>query len=112
VQPQGGLELRYAPSSWPTGFFVRLQGAIPQNRLSAVEATDPGLCPELVEGVLQAPCSGAPGFASADIGAWLKLGQLRFDVVGENIGDAQGGWRGAAIGTGGTAVRARVAFLF
>ncbi|MDP2341306.1 MAG: hypothetical protein Q8O67_10125 [Deltaproteobacteria bacterium] len=112
IQPQGGLELRYAPSSWPTGFFVRVQGAVPQNRLSADEAVDPALCPELVEGVLQAPCSGAPGFATADIGAWLKLGQLRFDVVGENIGDLQGSWRGAALGTGGTAVRARVAFLF
>ncbi len=112
VQPQAGLELRYAPASWPTGFFVRVQGAVPQNRLSSAEANDPLLCPERVDGVQERPCSGAPGFASADLGVWLVLGQLRFDVVGENLGDAQGLWRGAALGTGGTALRARVAFLF
>ena len=112
IQPQGGLTLRYGPSSWPAGFFVRVHGAVPQNRLSAVEAVDTGLCPESLAEVQDRACSGVPGFAVADVGAWLKLGQLRFDVVGENITDTQGSWRGAALGTGGTAVRARVAFVF
>ena len=99
-------------SSWPAGFFLRLQGAAPQNRLSADEQADVALCPESLAVVPDRPCSGAPGFGTADIGVWLQVGQLRFDVVGENITDTQGAWRSAALGTGGTAVRARVAFVF
>ena len=112
LQPQVALQLRYAPSSWPAGFFLRLQGAAPQNRLSADEQADVALCPESLAVVPDRPCSGAPGFGTADIGVWLQVGQLRFDVVGENITDTQGAWRSAALGTGGTAVRARVAFVF
>jgi hypothetical protein len=42
----------------------------------------------------------------------LRLGQLRFDAVGENITDTQGTWRNAALGTGGAAVRVRLSLLF
>ncbi len=115
LQPQAGVVVRYRPSSWPVGVFARVQGAVPQNRLAADELGNPALCPELPTepGAAQtAPCSGADGFVTADLGASLQLGELRFDVVGENVTDTQGSWRGAPLGTGGTAVRARVAFVF
>lgn len=115
LQPQAGLVLRYAPTSLPAGFFLRVSGAVPQSRLSPAESEDPRLCPERPDDAAlaqSAPCSGAPGFALVDVGAFLRLGQLRFDAVGENITDTQGTWRNAALGTGGAAVRLRVSLLF
>ena len=63
---------------------------------------------------LRASQRNTPGSSLAHFGDGSRYddGQLRFDVVGENVGDLQGRWRGAALGTGGTAVRARIAFLF
>ena len=115
LQPQGGLVLRYAPSSLPAGFFVRVAGAVPQSRLSVDEQQDAQLCPERPADptvVQTTPCSGARGFAVVDVGAWVSVGQLRVDAVGENLSDAQGTWRGAVLGTGGQSVRVRLAFLF
>ncbi len=115
IQPQGQLQLTWTPSSSPFGLHGRLWGALPQVRLSPDEERDPQLCPERPEDgevPLDRPCSGAPGFATVDVGAFLQLGQLRVDVVGENLLDHRNAWRGAALGTGGAAVRARVALLF
>ena len=107
--------VRYAPSSLPAGFYVRVAGAVPQSRISGDEQLDPQLCPERPEDetvAQQTACSGTRGFALVDVGAYLALGQLRFDATGENLTDTQGSWRGAALGTGGQSVRLRVAFLF
>lgn len=115
IQPQGRLQLGWAPSSSPFGVYGRVWGALPQVRLSPEEERDPQLCPERPQdgGVpADRPCSGAPGFANVDVGAFLQLGQLRFDVAGENLLDHRNVWRGAVLGVGGAAVRARVAFLF
>jgi hypothetical protein len=47
-----------------------------------------------------------------DVGAAIAVGSVRIDVTGENVFDTQGTWRGALLGSGGQAVRARVVFLF
>lgn len=115
LQPQGGLVLRYEPTAWPAGFFVRVAGALPQGRLSDDEQLDRILCPERpVDETLpqNGPCSGARGFATVDVGGFVQLGQLRFDASFENLTDTQGSWRNAVLGTGGAAARARVAFFF
>lgn len=115
IQPQGQLQLTWAPSSSPFGLTGRVWGALPQVRLSPDEERDPQLCPERPEDEelpADRACSGAPGFATVDVGAFLQLGQLRFDVAGENLLDHRNVWRGAVLGVGGAAVRARVAFLF
>ena len=115
IQPQGSLQVGYAPTSWPVGVYGRVWGAFPQSRLSAAELEDPVLCPERPTDALvpqDSPCGGAPGFAMADVGAFVRLGQIRADVSGENAFDMQGTWRGAALGTGGAAVRLRLALLF
>jgi hypothetical protein len=128
VQPQSALSLRWtppsvpsalrvpsAPSSSPFSFFGGVRGALPQTRLSAAEQRDRSLCPELptTPGAEQVrPCSGAPGFALLDVGAAIAVGSVRIDVTGENVFDTQGTWRGALLGSGGQAVRARVVFLF
>jgi hypothetical protein len=120
LQPQGALSLRWspAPSSTAPGrfsFVAGVRGGLPQTRLSTSEQQDRALCPELPADpdVAQSrPCSGVPGFALIDVGVSFSVGQLRVDVDGENAFDTQGQWRGALLGTGGTAVRARVAFVF
>jgi hypothetical protein len=115
IQPQGQVQLTWAPSSSPFGLTGRVWGALPQVRLSPDEERDPQLCPERPEDAelpADRACSGAPGFATVDVGAYLQLGQLRFDVAGENLLDHRNVWRGAVLGAGGAAVRARVALLF
>ncbi len=115
LQPQLGGVVTYAPPAWPVRFYVRGLGGLPHTRLSVDEAADRRLCPELPEDATleqTLPCSGVAGFAVVDVGASLTLGQLRFDVAGENLTDTQGAWRGAVFGTGGTALRTRVAFVF
>jgi hypothetical protein len=120
VQPLGALSVRWTPAPAATlpgrfSFSAGVRGAFPQARLSLAEQADRALCPELptLPEVAQArPCSGDPGFALLDVGASFVVGQLRVDVAGENVFDAQGRWRGALLGSGGTAVRARAAFVF
>ena len=120
VQPQGALSLRWTPPAVATipgrfAFSAGVRGAFPQTRLSTTEQVDRALCPELPvdPDVAQTrPCSGDPGFALVDVGASFVVGQLRVDVDGQNVFDTQGQWRGALLGTGGTTVRARVAFVF
>jgi hypothetical protein len=120
VQPQGAISLRWSPPSSSAvpgrfSFVGGVRGALPRTRLSASEQTDRALCPELPQNVdveQARPCSGDPGFALFDVGASFAVGQLRIDVAGENVFDVQGTWRGAQLGTGGTAVRARAAFVF
>jgi len=115
IQPQGSLQVGYAPTSWPVGVYGRVWGAFPQSRLSPAELEDPLLCPERPTDALvpqDSPCGGAPGFAMADVGAFVRLGQIRADIIGENAFDMQGTWRGAALGTGGAAVRLRLSLLF
>ena len=115
IQPLGSVQVGYAPTSWPVGVYGRVWGAVPQSRLSPAEQEDPVLCPERSTDALvpqDRPCSGAPGFAMADVGAFVRLGQVRFDLRGENAFDMQGTWRGAVLGTGGAAVRLRLALLF
>jgi hypothetical protein len=114
VQPAAALQARWAPAG-PVALWARVSGALPQTRLSTEEQLDRALCPELPTSpdVPQArPCAGAPGFALVDVGATLALGQLRFDLTGENALDAEARWRGATLGVGGTSVRLRAAFVF
>ncbi len=115
IQPQGQLQLDYAPSSSPFRVFARSFGTLPQTRLSSGELNDPQLCPERTEQTqtpADRPCSGVPGFLSVDVGAAVQLGQLRLDVTGENVLDHRNVWRGAAMGAGGAAVRARITFVW
>ncbi|HEY1097612.1 MAG TPA: hypothetical protein VGF99_01735, partial [Myxococcota bacterium] len=118
IQPQLGLYAQYQPTTLPFGLYARVVGALPQTRLSPAEQADPTLCPERAGAdvlVADAACTGVAGFALVDVGAWLQLGALRFDVGGDNLLDQQGTWRGqppAGLGSGGAAARARVAFLF
>ena len=115
MQPQGQLQIDYAPSSSPFRVFARSYGALPQTRLSTRELDDPQLCPERTEQTqapADRPCSGVPGFLNVDVGAAVQLGQLRVDVTGENVLDQRNVWRGAAMGAGGAAVRARITFVW
>ncbi len=114
LQPLARLELRYAPTT-TMGVFGRVWGGLPQIRISPSEEEDPVLCPERTAAgaaVADAVCSGVPGFAMVDVGAFVKVGQLRIDVSGENILDVQGAWRQSALGTGGAAVKLRAALVF
>ncbi len=114
IQPQATLQAQYQPTTLPFGFYAGVNGALPQTRLSAAEEADASVCPEraltgLTDGVA---CAGVAGFALVDLGAYLQLGQLRFDLGADNLLDQQGTWRGAVLGSGGASARARVAFLF
>ena len=114
LQPQASLAVHYAPTTLPFGLYARVTGALPQTRLSDAETQDAVLCPErAVDGVVDAvDCAGVAGFALVDVGAFVQLGALRIDIGGDNLLDQQGTWRGAALGSGGAAARARIGFLF
>ena len=115
LAPTGSLSLNYQPRHGPVGGYLRVWGALPQGRLAPSETEVPAFCPERPTDPAtpqERACSGIPGFGVLDVGAYLQLGQLRFDVSGENVFDTQGRATGAILGTGGAAVRTRLAFVF
>lgn len=107
--PFGVLVLDYRPSSSWFGAYTRLRYALPQARLSPVEAKDPMLCPESQQDPQVLPCRGSAGVGLFDLGARFSPSeQLAIDALIENLLDAP--WRsfGHELPGGGLGARVTV----
>ena len=109
IQPQTFLGVRYEPQKMPFGLFVRVRGGLPQARLSTTEQASRAFCPELPQNdtiAQDSACSGAPGFALLDAGAFYDVafagtGGLRVDLALLNVLDQEVRLVGSRLGSGG-----------
>lgn len=107
--PFGVLVLDYRPSTSWFGAYARLRYALPQARLSPVEAKDPILCPESQQEPQALPCRGSPGVGLFDLGARFQPSeQLSVDALIENVLDAPWHFFGDELAGGGLGARVTV----